>query len=197
MANHVWTNTEFYNESDQEGLEKFLEQIQKRLNFREEPDNTAAHTVLGAFGLGIPTDIDIDWYHENIGPKWCFLEEFDGHMMSSTSAWGAPMNMVETMVVMLNKQFPNTYAVCSYEDEAYNFIGCALVTEDGVDESIELDAEEIFEEFAFETGAEVPEEGIWEDDEMRENFYEWASDWYGKNADQLREWHIQYLNEEL
>ena len=139
-----------------------------------------------------------NWYVDNVGAKWCNVDDFDSRMLTGYSAWSAPTEMAWNLVYHLSKTFgtPVT-AKMTYEDEFRNFIGVdeweTVAEEDGDwavyhDENY-LDGEEInsecreffgeafddddfewHEEFTLSTGEEVfPSEIL---DEAVYNFFE-------------------------
>jgi hypothetical protein len=65
-----------------------------------------------------------NWYCNNVGAKWCNVEDFGGCMLTGYSAWSPPTEMAWNLVYHLSKTFntPVT-AKMTYEDEFRNFIG--------------------------------------------------------------------------
>ena len=65
-----------------------------------------------------------NWYVNNVGAKWCNVEDFGGCMLTGYSAWSAPLDMVWNLVYHLSKTFDTPVtAKMTYEDEFRNFIG--------------------------------------------------------------------------
>ena len=65
-----------------------------------------------------------NWYVNNVGAKWCSVDDFGGCMLTGYSAWSPPTGMAWNLVYHLSKTFdaPVT-AKMTYEDEFRNFIG--------------------------------------------------------------------------
>ena len=68
-----------------------------------------------------------DWYNwscENIGAKWCHIEEYADDYISGYSAWSPPIPLVENLVQYIHDQVGgDVSAKLTYEDEFRNFIG--------------------------------------------------------------------------
>jgi len=80
-----------------------------------------------------------NWYCNNIGAKWCNVEDVGDNYIYGYSAWCHPVPFVERMVEYFAEVTGNNiYATMTYEDEFRNFIG--------VDK---------FESYSEETGGEV------------------------------------------
>ena len=64
------------------------------------------------------------WYCNNIGAKWCNIEEWEHGMITGYSAWSTPYQMViNLMEFASNKYRTELSAKMTYEDEFRNFIG--------------------------------------------------------------------------
>lgn len=72
-----------------------------------------------------PEDPDYNWYHDHIGPKWCYFEDYDLDQIVCTSAWGWPDKGFAWLINQLRKDDPFLLARATYEDEAPNFYGVA------------------------------------------------------------------------
>lgn len=120
MANHVNSYLEFIrmNKKAKKRLAMILkwnelQQDNQRLeNFHEIMEHS-------------PESPDYNWYHDNIGPKWCYFEEYDLDMIHCTSAWGWPDQGYTWLINELRKEDPYLLAKCTYEDEAPCFYGVA------------------------------------------------------------------------
>ena len=65
-----------------------------------------------------------NWYCNNIGAKWCHIEEWEHYSITGHSAWCHPVAMVENMLEWASNQFNiELSAKMTYEDEFRNFIG--------------------------------------------------------------------------
>jgi len=192
MANHVWTNTQFHNPN----VEDF-----NPFDGIEGINGETAHVLLEALGIELPDEEEVEtrsWYVDNIGAKWCSIEDLEGDYLTTESAWSAPITFVETLVKKLCEKYPGTYATMMYEDEAYNFVGVNIIDDGGIDDYIEYDPEELFEKFLEDNAAELAEanvnleevEDIGQvlfDDNCSDIFYEWLSDLQQKNQQELVE----------
>lgn len=214
MANHVSSYVQFYNEDESiesklyEYMDGIVEEAKKEaeeLQKASENDTynfgiygKSVHEMMTKFGIDVPQDednVDYQWFIDNVGSKWCYLEDIDGSTLSTTSAWSVPFDFIENLCKVLSEKFPGTFAVVQYEDECYNFIGSALVNDTGVDEVEELESDEVWEKFTEMTGHEVPEDGIWDDDEKTEAYYDWVNDWISESGSNQLKWYREYLVE--
>lgn len=68
-----------------------------------------------------------DWYMwgcNNIGAKWCHIEDRSEDYFSGYSAWSPPIPLVENLVQYIYDQVGgNVSAKMTYEDEFRNFVG--------------------------------------------------------------------------
>ena len=67
-----------------------------------------------------------DWYCENVGAKWCHIEEWEGDYMNLCSAWSACSEFTERLTMFLAKTDPEVQIRHQYEDEFRNFVGVAV-----------------------------------------------------------------------
>ena len=104
-----------------------------------------------------------EWTVENIGPKWCYIEDFDvdenGCMIRTVSAWGAPIEGVERLLTAIAAICPDVVTEVTYEDEMPNFIGANFYVGLDLDDSSEWDYDEILEEAKRHHDLEEDEEG--------------------------------------
>ncbi len=104
-----------------------------------------------------------EWTLENIGPKWCYIEDFDvgenGCMIRTVSAWGAPITAVENLLTTIAAICPDVVTEVTYEDEMPNFIGANFYTGDTLDDSSEWDYDELLEEVKKHHDIEEDEDG--------------------------------------
>jgi len=63
------------------------------------------------------------WYIDNIGTKWCYLEEHDEEGIYGTSAWDAPEAGLSWLAEQLGELDPDFLMNVSFEDEGPNFVG--------------------------------------------------------------------------
>jgi len=110
-----------------------------------------------------------EWTLENIGPKWCYIEDFEdscfrgigesGCTIRTVSAWGAPITGVENLLTAIAAICPDVVTEVTYEDEMPNFIGANFYIGDELDESSEWDYDEILEEIKKHHDIEEDEDG--------------------------------------
>ena len=124
-----------------------------------------------------------EWTVENIGPKWCYIEDFDvdenGCMIRTVSAWGAPITGVENLLTAIAAISPDVVTEVTYEDEMPNFIGANFYVGLDLDDSSEWDYDEILEEVKRHHDIEEDEEGnLTEESEdiLYENIWEISHD---------------------
>jgi len=98
--------------------------------------------VKGVDDHGYPID-SYQWYVDNVGAKWCNIEEWEAMHLSGYSAWSAPIGLIENMATYIGKTDPSVKITMTYEDEFRNFVGVAVVTKDGVETVDELDGDEL------------------------------------------------------
>ena len=72
-----------------------------------------------------PAEPDYAWYHDHVGPKWCYFEDYDLDRLHCVSAWGWPDKAYHWLIGELRKEDPYLLAECTYEDEGPNFYGVA------------------------------------------------------------------------
>ena len=65
-----------------------------------------------------------DWYCDNVGAKWCHIEEIGDGYIAGYSAWRQPHELVlNIMEFYANKYNTEVNASMTYEDEFRNFMG--------------------------------------------------------------------------
>jgi len=120
MANHVNSQLHFLrmNNKAKERLAMILKwnEMQQPKQMLENFHDIMEHA---------PEQPDYNWYHDHIGPKWCYFEEYDLDHLHCTSAWGWPDKGYDWIVNELRKEDPYLLAQCTYEDEAPCFYGVA------------------------------------------------------------------------
>lgn len=81
--------------------------------------------------------LEIDWdvYTEEVGSKWCYLEECsifnEEAELIFVSAWNFPEGLFKQIYQHLSQIDPDTLMYCTYKDEAYNFVGAAAFGPNG------------------------------------------------------------------
>jgi len=98
-----------------------------------------------------------NWYINNVGAKWCNLEDSDEQYLSGYSAWSPPTEMLGHLAKFCKQDLRMTY-----EDEFRNFIGVAWGDEDGLTSFEEIDGEDLNEVLLEKLGIrEIPDEFDW------------------------------------
>ena len=118
-----------------------------------------------------------EWTTANIGPKWCYLEEFDETFMNGTSAWCYPEEGITKLLEILEEADPDIITSVTYEDENPNFVGCSIFEGSVQIDGLEYDYEEIIEVVI--GASEIlnedswnSDDGEWVDDEAEDVFQE-------------------------
>lgn len=110
-----------------------------------------------------------EWTTANIGPKWCYLEEFDETFMNGTSAWCYPEEGITKLLEILEEADPDIITSVTYEDENPNFVGCSVFEGSVQIDGLEYDYEEIREVVI--GASEILNEDSWNSDDE-----EWVDD---------------------
>lgn len=136
MANHVYFNIQIDGLSEEQHDTLFKSEIVSRPHWTEgEPPIEYQELVdihEQPFMSKVDREYDEDgwikdsytWYCDNIGAKWCHIEEWDWGHISGHSAWSTPYTMVINMMEFASNKFNiELSAKMTYEDEFRNFIG--------------------------------------------------------------------------
>jgi hypothetical protein len=86
-----------------------------------------------------------EWTRNNIGPKWCYIDNIDEDGFSTVSAWSAPEIGLEKLLQILEQYDPNMITTFKYEDEMPNFFGCYVYKGSEMIDGREDEDEEIHE----------------------------------------------------
>jgi len=101
-----------------------------------------------------------DWYCENVGAKWCNIEEVEEDMVYGYSAWSPPTEMLGHLAGRMKANLR-----MNYEDEFRNFIGVAWAEKDGHTSYEETDGDDFVEQLCKELGIEeLPDDFEWWDE---------------------------------
>ena len=105
-----------------------------------------------------------NYYVDNVGAKWCNVEEVEADYFSGYSAWSPPIQFVQYLHEYLYDHHDKKHSIkMTYEDEFRNFIGVAHYS-DGVNTWEELDSEDIKDLMREIFGDKVDSEDFWEHD---------------------------------
>jgi hypothetical protein len=169
MANHVYFNIDI--DSTDEGLNSFEKTLvttkRTQINWEgaemrveelaEIHDLAFMPPVKGVDDHGYPID-SYQWYVDNVGAKWCTIEEWEPMHISGYSAWSAPVGLIENMASYIGKADPSVSITMTYEDEFRNFVGVVVANKDGVQTVDELDGDELVALMKEHFGLPVEEE---------------------------------------
>ena len=169
MANHVYFNIDI--DSTDEGLKSFEKTLVTTKRTQKNWEGTEIQVeelvdihdlafmppVKGVDDHGYPID-SFQWYVDNVGAKWCNIEEWEAMHLSGYSAWSAPVDLVENMAAYIGKADPSVKITMTYEDEFRNFVGVYVVNKDGVETVDELDGDELIAMMKEHFGMPVEEE---------------------------------------
>jgi hypothetical protein len=131
MANHVYFNI---TENEAEVMDKLVKTEEKTVttNWSGEPIEPYKVTEIVEIEEQpfMPNDYSEDkswdWYCNNVGAKWCHLEDVDSCSVSGYSAWSPPTPMFEHISVAISKECGHSVNTrMTYEDEFRNFVGVA------------------------------------------------------------------------
>ena len=182
MANNVRFNVYFkqINDAAKAKLKEMFERV------RKDTDHKWIGDIYVDGKAGSPTYEEIvkySWTTDNIGPKWCYFEDYDADSFTGESAWEPPTKAIEWILGQLEEFDSKLIAVYTYEDENPDFTGVFVYEgskcidgneEDIVEEEIfkraiaahpdELDGKYDFdkEEWIDEDAEEIYREVFWE-----------------------------------
>jgi hypothetical protein len=136
-----------------------------------------------------------NWYNENVGAKWCYIEEYDSDYLFGRSAWAAPEAGLQWLANQLAKLDEDLIMNVSYEDEGPNFVGWMVFSGDEIweedyqedDHFLEI-VQESYPDVTVDTSEDY-EEVLWESimNWQHKNFNRIDKDIINFNADQLDE----------
>lgn len=136
MANHV--NTYVHFESINAAAAAKLEELYSRI--RNEGNNKWFSDM---WGIDPVISDEYQWNIDNVGSKWCYVDDVGEDFIHLVSAWSYPEEGIIWLVQELAKVDPNVIAYVTYEDEMPNFFGCWMLDKDGVIDGQDWDEEEI------------------------------------------------------
>ena len=147
MANHVYFNIDVStNLTDEQWSESFLEKEVTRqwgdnepyqiMEFVELENQPFMQSAKPKFDKDGHLEDSWNWYVDNVGAKWCNIEETHNGYITGYSAWSPPYNMAQNVANYIAETYGETvYIKMTYEDEFRNFIGVyhieTLLDEDG------------------------------------------------------------------
>jgi hypothetical protein len=167
MANHVHNYIEIV------GNERCIEAFEKCINsilFKNEQGRMEYKPVEDLnFMPKHPRDQEgwlinaYDYYIDNVGAKWAYIEDAESTYVTLTSAWSPVSAFVGHLVQYLSGFDPNVMLKHDYTDESHLFVGVQRVTSDG---------EPLFDYDEIEWGW-IVEEFLKEGVDVESNDFEW------------------------
>ena len=178
MANHVHFSVNFHqiNEAARAKLQELFSRIRTDNNYQWFSDIFVDGDELTYDEAG-----QYSWTLENIGPKWCYLEDYsaaDGDVyFNGEAAWSAPEEGLVKLLEILEEHDPNIITSMTYEDEMPNFVGVYVYQGSECYDGFEDEWEELRDRVIAESETLTPEswdedEDDWVDDEARDTFQE-------------------------
>lgn len=125
---------------------------------------------------------EYSWTTEHVGPKWCYIQDFDEESFHGYSAWSEPTPALEWILSQLAPLDPQMITTITYEDEMPNFAGVYVYEGDECIDGYEDEHDEIMDRI-FETHPDLKEK--WDEE---------IEDW--KDEDAQDEWN-EILWEEI
>ena len=125
-----------------------------------------------------------DYYVNNVGAKWCNVEEVESHYFRGYSAWSPPIQFVQYLHEYLYDHHDKKHSIkMTYEDEFRNFIGVAHYS-GGVNTWEEIESADLTEELRKVFGDVVDDEDFWDSEyeqgdpsqELDEIVWQWFED---------------------
>jgi len=178
MANNVTFKVSF--EQINEAAKKRLKEMYSR--FQDNDCNFGDMFVDGKEGS--PTYEETNsrsWYLDNVGSKWCYLEEYDDDYFFGRSAWDAPSNGFHWLAEQLGELDPELLMNVSFEDEGPNFAGWMVFSGEEVWEEDYIE-DHHFLEIVQESYPDVPTDNS---EEYEEVLWESIMNWQHKNFNRI------------
>lgn len=181
MANHV--NSRFHISCNEDALkivEQWVSRVESYTGGYEKP------VTLIRTDFDPEDGADYSWYIENIGSKWCYIEECytspsseqDG-FISTVSAWDYPHQLGEWMCEQLLAVDPDAQILVEYDDEMPNFIGVHNFSARGdFGESINYD--DLVEGYVPALEGSFSEDEEWE--HIQEHIWEATAEWFAEHT---------------
>ncbi len=176
MANNVHWSLSFRSIND-EAKARFVE-MQSRIR------NEGLHSWFADMWVdgkdGSPTYDETEkyeWTTNNIGPKWCYVEDMEDDYMSGESAWSAPEQGIETIISELSELDPEMITIFTYEDEMPNFFGIGIYEGADLVDGFEDEYDDLIQRAISSHPDELDgnwnaEEECWMNEEAEEFFYD-------------------------
>ena len=162
MANHIENYIHIINAN-----EDVLNEVKRVFDNGDAYDVQTEELAQRVYGDETPLEYDREWYLNNCGAKWLYGhiedEDVDDIVIEITSAWDPINEWIDKFAQNLRKIKGDVVVYNTYEDEGYNFAGVYYTSEEYDDnEGIDM--------------AEYDITQIWEDDDVRDDFYRELND---------------------
>ena len=134
MANHVYFTIQIEGIEDEQFNESIKQEKVTRKDYEGNPYEITEYVeienqpfmeaVNKSFDEDGHLENSYDWYCNEIGAKWCHIEECQDGYLSGYSAWRQPHELVINLIEhFANKYDTEVTASMTYEDEFRNFMG--------------------------------------------------------------------------
>lgn len=130
MANHVSSRIELVEGNEE--VTKWFENLTLSMLVPEEDKQgifdyfKPVHEMFDEWNESESEQETYGWYIDNIGAKWCHLEDTGDAHMSFESAWGYPGELFLRIHQEAHKIDPDVIMSIYYDDEGPNFFGSGL-----------------------------------------------------------------------
>jgi len=134
-------------------------EIEEAIELCNQPFMFEAKRGVAMDSDGWPKD-SYTWHCEQIGAKWCNIEDWGDDFIGGYSAWSPPVEMLGHLAKYIDTELKMTY-----EDEFRNFIGVAWADNEGLTSYEEIVGDDLMELFLEKIGEdELPEDFDWSDE---------------------------------
>ena len=108
MANHVNSQLHFIRMNA-----KAKEKLAMILKWNEMQSGNGSLENFHEIMEHAPAEPNYSWYHDHVGPKWCYFEDYDLDRLHCVSAWGWPDQGYHWLIGELRKEDPYLLAQCT------------------------------------------------------------------------------------
>ena len=176
MANNVYATLTLHQGNDE--VKQWWKDLVSKMTYPED-ERPSEYDFYKPIHEMFWTDIDEEftstrgWYIDNIGAKWCNIQDADDEMLSTCSAWDIPEYLYERIAEEAYEVDKNVIFTVSYEDEMPNFFGSSVYFGGECFEDVRLESDD-FEEYDLEF--------YWDEDEKgEEQPDDWEASWEQMN----------------
>ena len=174
MANHVNFNIRFAKVNDE------AKEVWKKLTGRLVKENyeywMGDMWVYEDAGVSKDDVRQYSWTTENLGPKWCYITDFDEDGCQGYSAWSPPEQGLNWILAQMAEVDPKMITEFTYEDEGPNFFGAYVYEGEEMVDGAEWDWDElitlVIKDNSELEGKYNEEDQEFIDDESQDLFYE-------------------------